>query len=65
LVLCGDDDAAIPLVNPRILARLLPHAELVVVPGGGHLMMFERTQEIAPVIAGFLAGIPHSRQADV
>jgi hypothetical protein len=26
-----------------------------VVPGGGHLMMFERTEEIAPIIAGFLA----------
>jgi len=55
LVLCGDDDAAIRLVNPRILGRLLPHAELVVVPEGGHLMMFERTEEIAPIIAGFLA----------
>jgi pimeloyl-ACP methyl ester carboxylesterase len=56
LVLCGEDDPAIPLVNPRILALVLPHAELVVVPGGGHLMIFDHPDEMAKVVRRFLIG---------
>ncbi|MCO1656418.1 alpha/beta fold hydrolase [Pseudonocardia humida] len=55
LLLAGDDDPAVPAINARIMAKLLPDAELVVVPGGGHLMLFDRAREIAPVIRRFLA----------
>jgi poly(3-hydroxyoctanoate) depolymerase len=55
LVLNGDDDRAVPLVNSRIMARLLPDAELAVVAGGGHLMLFERTPEVVERVGGFLA----------
>jgi pimeloyl-ACP methyl ester carboxylesterase len=54
LVLNGDDDRAVPLVNSRIMSRLLPAGELAVVPGGGHLMLFERTAEVVEVVAEFL-----------
>lgn len=54
LLLAGDDDPAVPAVNARIMQRLLPHGELVVVPGGGHLMLFDRSAELAPVVTGFL-----------
>lgn len=54
LVLCGADDPAIPLVNPRVLARVLPHSELVVVPGGGHLMLFDQPTEMAEIVGRFL-----------
>jgi poly(3-hydroxyoctanoate) depolymerase len=54
LVLNGDDDRAVPVINSRIMSRLLPNAELAVVRGGGHLMLFERTQEVAALVAGFL-----------
>jgi poly(3-hydroxyoctanoate) depolymerase len=54
LVLNGDDDRAVPLVNSRIMSRLLPHGELAVVAGGGHLMLFERTAEAVELVAGFL-----------
>lgn len=60
LLLAGDDDPAVPAVNARIMARLLPDAELVVVPGGGHLMLFNRAAELAPVIERFL-GEDHIR----
>jgi poly(3-hydroxyoctanoate) depolymerase len=55
LVLAGDDDPIVPLVNGRILARCIPRARLRVVPGGGHLFLLERPAEIAAVVAGFLA----------
>lgn len=54
LLLCGDDDPAIPLVNPRIMARLLPDPQLVVIRGGGHLMLFERTDETVGATTRFL-----------
>ena len=54
LLLAGDNDPAVPAVNARIMAKLLPDAELHVVPGGGHLMMFDRAGELAPVIDRFL-----------
>jgi len=54
LVLNGDDDRAVPLVNSRIMSRLLPRAELAVIRGGGHLMLFDRTPEVVEVVAGFL-----------
>jgi poly(3-hydroxyalkanoate) depolymerase len=54
LVLAGDDDPIVPLVNGRILARLIPDARLRVVRGGGHLFLLERPARIAAVVAGFL-----------
>jgi poly(3-hydroxyalkanoate) depolymerase len=55
LVLAGDDDPIVPLVNGKMLAWLIPHARLHVVRGGGHLFMLERPTEIAAVVADFLA----------
>jgi poly(3-hydroxyoctanoate) depolymerase len=54
LVLAGDDDPIVPLVNGRILARLIPDARLRVVRGGGHLFLLERPAWIAAVVADFL-----------
>lgn len=55
LVMAGDDDPIIPLVNGRILARLIPHARLHVVHGGGHLFLMDRALESAGVIDEFLS----------
>jgi poly(3-hydroxyalkanoate) depolymerase len=54
LVLAGDDDPIVPLVNGRILARLIPQARLHVVPGGGHLFLLEQAGEMADVVSSFL-----------
>jgi poly(3-hydroxyalkanoate) depolymerase len=59
LVLAGDDDPIVPLVNARILARCIPNARLHVVPGGGHLFLLERPAEMAALVADFL-NTPHS-----
>ncbi len=47
LVLAGDDDPIVPLVNGRILARCIPDARLHVVRSAGHLFLLERPAEMA------------------
>jgi poly(3-hydroxyalkanoate) depolymerase len=54
LVLAGDDDPIVPLVNGRILARCIPNARLHVVRDGGHLFLLEQPARIAAAVAGFL-----------
>jgi poly(3-hydroxyalkanoate) depolymerase len=55
LVIAGDDDPIIPVVNARIMARLIPDAKLHVYPGG-HIAMVTEAHQIAPVVEGFLDG---------
>ena len=54
LVICGDDDPITPHVNHRIMAALIPRAQLHTVKGGGHLMLVDSAARVAPVITGFL-----------
>ena len=53
LLLAGDDDPIVPLVNARIMGRLLPDAWLHVYHGG-HLGLLTEAAELAPVIDRFL-----------
>lgn len=54
LVLAGDADPIIPLANARLLAARIPDATLDVVPGGGHLFLLTRAEELAPTLVSFL-----------
>jgi poly(3-hydroxyalkanoate) depolymerase len=54
LILMGDKDRIVPLINGRILHTLIPRARLEVVPGGGHLFLVSRARDVAPVISTFL-----------
>jgi poly(3-hydroxyoctanoate) depolymerase len=54
LVMAGDDDHIVPLINGRILARLIPEARLHVLHGGGHLFLLDRARESADAIQEFL-----------
>ena len=54
LVMSGDRDHIVPLINARILRAAIPNANLSVVKGGGHLFMLSRTAEVVPVITRFL-----------
>jgi poly(3-hydroxyoctanoate) depolymerase len=58
LVISGDDDPIIPLINGRILAWRIPNASLHVVRGGGHLFILERPADIAELVTSFLDGEP-------
>jgi len=54
LVLAGADDPIIPLVNARIMARLLPAAHLHVYDGG-HLGILTSADELGGLVSTFLA----------
>ena len=66
LVLHGDADTVVDPRNARILARRIPHAELVLFPGLGHLLFWEDPDAFAEAVTSFLlhrtAGLP-ARQA--
>jgi poly(3-hydroxyalkanoate) depolymerase len=53
LVLAGNDDPIIPLVNARIITTLLPHASLHVFDDG-HLGLVTSAEELGPVVSRFL-----------
>jgi len=53
LIIAGRDDPIIPLVNARIMHRLLPHAYLHI-HEGGHVALVTESDRIAPLVADFL-----------
>ena len=53
LILAGDDDPIIPLVNARIMHRLIPDSQLHVYHGG-HLELGVGAERLAPVVEAFL-----------
>ena len=52
LIVAGTDDPIIPVVNARIMGRLLPHAT-VHLHSGGHIELITNAVELAPVIESF------------
>jgi poly(3-hydroxyalkanoate) depolymerase len=54
LVMAGDDDPIVPLINGRILAWRIRGARLCVVRGGGHLFLLEEAAKSARTVAAFL-----------
>ncbi len=53
LIVAGDDDPIVPVVNARIMARLIPDAQLHVY-SGGHIALITEAEDLAPVIEKFL-----------
>ena len=54
LVMMGEDDKIVPLINGRILAGLIPNARLEVVAGGGHLFLLTHPDETVAMLREFL-----------
>jgi poly(3-hydroxyalkanoate) depolymerase len=55
LLVAGDDDPIIPVINARVMARLIPDARLHLYRGG-HIALITEADELAPVIEDFLDG---------
>ena len=55
LVVAGAEDALIPPAESVALAKALPHAQLVLLPGVGHLPPLERPDELAGDLLRFLS----------
>jgi poly(3-hydroxyalkanoate) depolymerase len=54
LVMMGDADKIVPLVNGQFLASLIPDARLEVIKDGGHLFLVSKAGVSAPLIRDFL-----------
>lgn len=54
LVVTGDDDPLVPPANSVLLARRLPYARLLVLPGEGHLLLMDARSAALEPILGFL-----------
>jgi len=67
LVLAGDQDRVTPVLHSRAIAAALPSAELVVVPGGGHMVQLEQpalvTGRLRDLVRHALARPPAVRTA--
>jgi poly(3-hydroxyalkanoate) depolymerase len=55
LVLAGDDDPLIPLLNARLLQWRIPGARLQVIRGGGHLFLLDQPEDVVDLIEAFLS----------
>ena len=58
LVLAGTDDPIIPLINARIMSRLLPDATLHVYDEG-HLGLLTKAPELGHLVSRFLLDETH------
>lgn len=54
LVMMGDEDQIVPLINGRILASAIPNARLEVFKGGGHLFLLTHADESVAALREFL-----------
>lgn len=59
LILAGDHDQIIPRAKAEVLAAILPHATLAVIPGAGHMLMLEQPEPTTAAIRGFLSAAIH------
>ena len=63
LVMMGDDDQIVPLVNGKILAGAISNSELYVVGGGGHLFLLTHADECVAKLRDFLDAPDQERRA--
>jgi pimeloyl-ACP methyl ester carboxylesterase len=58
LVVHGDMDVLIPPANGALLRERIPGAEMVQIPGVGHMFWWEKPEESAQAIVKFLSRVP-------
>jgi pimeloyl-ACP methyl ester carboxylesterase len=64
LVLVGTADALTPPRDSQRIADLVPGARLVEYPGAGHMLMYERTDEVDALIMEFASECLQERPQD-
>jgi poly(3-hydroxyalkanoate) depolymerase len=63
LIMMGEEDAIVPLVNGRILHALIPGSELEIFEGGGHLFLLSHREQSISCIRTFLDREEHRKAA--
>lgn len=59
LIMVGDEDPLVSVMNARYMAATMPRAQLRVVRGGGHLFLLDEPDSVVHELASFLS--PGSR----
>jgi pimeloyl-ACP methyl ester carboxylesterase len=54
LVVCGDEDLLTPMEHSLAICDTLPHAEMVIVPNGGHVALLEHSEAVNAVLVPFV-----------
>lgn len=54
LIMMGEDDQIVPVINGKILKAMIPNSRLVTFAGGGHLFLLTHTDESLVAIREFL-----------
>ena len=54
LVICGEKDILKPLKFSQIIADNVPNSEFVIIPDCGHVVIFEKPEELVSILLGFL-----------
>lgn len=62
MVLTGDLDRLVSPQNSKFIAGRIPGARLIVIPGCGHRMMWEATDECVGFVTEFLTGVCDGRR---
>jgi 3-oxoadipate enol-lactonase len=57
LVVHGDADILVPTDNGRLIASRIPGAELVEIPGAGHMLQADAGPRVREAVLGFLARV--------
>ena len=55
LVVHGDADILVPTENGKLIAARIPGAELVLIPGAGHMLQADGGDAVRAALLGFLA----------
>lgn len=58
LIVHGGDDMMVPLAAAHTHKKLMPHSELRIFPGEGHLMVWEKSADVAAVLKAFIGAHP-------
>ena len=54
LIMMGEDDQIVPVINGKILKAMIPNAQLLTFEGGGHLFLLTHADESVAAIREFL-----------
>lgn len=58
LIIAGDDDPLVPVINAQFLAQLIPKSTLRIMKNGGHLYLLTDAKEAANMVQEFLGVSP-------
>lgn len=63
LIMMGEDDQIVPVINGRILKAMIPNSRLVTFAGGGHLFLLTHADESVAAIREFLDAPETAKEA--